>query len=161
MDQWRGQWPHQHTYWNNTNVDGQNYGYSNSGAAMTATSNQTPPPNQLKEATPPSSLAPAGGRLQQPRIQQYSQAGYTTELAPSQQTDGTQPVSQETKTQSLLPLPPQQSGGKIFSEKKEDQPPARKRASRWDPPPPLPTATPTPPTPPPPLSGKDVGAMII
>ena len=156
MDQWNGHWPPQPVYWSSS------YNYANQSYPTDVVAQPAPvsrldktPPSQNQDATPPPPPAAAEeDRLHQPRIQQYSQAGYTTEfppLGPSQppKTSGQQALlstaggmqqAEPERPQALLPLPAkfaqQQSGDRSWSERRgEDQPPARKRASRWEQPP--------------------------
>ncbi|CAI8045489.1 Leukocyte receptor cluster member 8 homolog [Geodia barretti] len=155
VDQWNGQWPTLHQYWNSSyNYNSQSHGYSSDATAQPpppSRHDRTPPPQQ-QEATPPPPAAPVmeEGRVNQPRIQQYAGAGYTTEPPapslpslpnpPNQQTGSSvgADVDEQDRSHGLLPHPPHvhKTGSQTWSEKREeDQPPARKRPSRWEQPP--------------------------
>lgn len=83
MDQWNGQWPPQSNYWSTP----YNYGsvqpvsqsqQQDTGYSVTTADRTPPPPRQ--DATPPPPAAEDSRGVHQPRIQQYSQTGYPTEL---------------------------------------------------------------------------------
>ena len=121
MDQWNGQWPTQPGYPYNYQ------GYSHPTLSVGVSHADQTPPSQQQEATPPPPGVIEEGRVHQPRIQQYSQAGYTTELPPSQPD-----LARETSG-GLLPVPGQFVQQQEGSEgRSEDQPPVRKRQSRWE-----------------------------
>ena len=164
VDHWNGHWPP--SQWNvpYNNNNQTSYGYAQSGGKWesggvgVARQDHTPP----QDATPPPPAAVEDLRIhQQPRIQQYSQTGYTTELPAVPQpplpreepanpeptyTDnkktehGSSPLKEQDGSRGgLLPVPEQlvpshQPVGQYRQtwEDRRDTPPSKKRRSRWE-----------------------------
>lgn len=126
VEQWNGQWPPQ-SYWGGT------YAYGNQACGYTQPGNQmkiqqptqqdggcmgmvrtdrTPPPPAHQDATPPPAAVEGlkDHGVHQPRIQQYCQAGYTTELPAVVGERGLQlPLGHPVQAQTAHP-PPEQAG---------------------------------------------------